>query len=281
MFVLTKTVWGFFMKKINLKNLNLSNLKTDLTKKENKINLIFGICLVVVIIIAVVCAAVLGGGSSEINFHVSGDYAEGIDVSSHNGSIDWETVADNTDFAIIRAGYRGYGENGTLVQDEYFDENIEAATDAGVMVGVYFYSQATTVEEAEEEADFVLEILDGVDLDLPVFIDFEFPYNDDGVTPIGRMYSASLSADGYTELINAFCTKIEDAGYYHGVYSSSNVYNIYLTVDDFIDGTYIWVADYNSTISFMGEYDVLQYSKYGSCEGVNSSYVDVNRWYVD
>lgn len=96
-----------------------------------------------------------------------------MDVSEHQEKIDWAAVrAAGVDFAILRIGYRGYTE-GSLREDSWFAENYAAARAAGVQVGVYFFSQATTLEEAREEADYTLELLDGRTLELPVFYDWE------------------------------------------------------------------------------------------------------------
>lgn len=247
-------------------------------KFTNKTNYILGIMLTLVIIIAVILASVTAGRQQKGPFHTNGEYAQGIDVSSHNGEIDWQTVSENTEFAIIRAGYRGYGNEGTITEDKNFKENIENANAAGLPVGVYFYTQAVNEKEAEEEAEFVIKLLHKMQTALPVFIDFEYPYDASG-NPCGRMYDAKLSRDQATANINAFCKKIRHAGFDAGVYSSSSVYNFHLSVGDFDDDTCIWVADYNKAVTFTGEYDIWQYSKTGSCPGVNSKYCDVNRWY--
>jgi GH25 family lysozyme M1 (1,4-beta-N-acetylmuramidase) len=85
---------------------------------------------------------------------------DGVDVSEHQGEIDWtKLAADGVDFAILRAGYRGYGAAGRLMEDAFFKQNIAGALENGVDVGVYFFSQATSAEEAEEEADFLLALL--------------------------------------------------------------------------------------------------------------------------
>lgn len=248
-------------------------------KTKSRINYILGIMLTIIIITAVILAQVTAGSRSDSPFNKNEEFAQGIDVSSHNGEIDWGTAAENTEFAIIRAGYRGYGEAGTITEDKKFKENIKNALKEGLPVGVYFYTQAVNEKEAEEEAEFVIKLLHGHNINLPVFIDFEYPYDASG-NPCGRMYNAKLSKEQATANINAFCRKIEKAGYKSGVYSSSNVYNFHLSADDFDDGTCIWVADYNKSVKFTGEYDIWQYSKTGSCAGVNSKYCDVNRWYL-
>lgn len=98
----------------------------------------------------------------------------GIDVSVYQGDIDWEAVAQSgVEFAIIRLGYRGYSQ-GAIQLDRNFEQNMRGALEAGLDVGVYFFSQATTVLEAEEEADFVLENLRGYPITFPVVFDWEF-----------------------------------------------------------------------------------------------------------
>ena len=100
--------------------------------------------------------------------------AQGIDVSSHQKTIDWAAVAgDNIDFAMIRLGFRGYGSSGSLNVDNYFKNNINGAKANGLDVGVYFFSQAINVDEAIAEANFVLKHLNGMSLDYPVVFDWE------------------------------------------------------------------------------------------------------------
>ena len=102
------------------------------------------------------------------------DALTGVDVSAHQGEIDWQKVADSgVDFAIIRAGYRGYGQEGKLLQDENFEQNIRGALNAGLDVGVYFFSQATNVWEVEEEAQQLLKALEGYPITYPVVFDWE------------------------------------------------------------------------------------------------------------
>lgn len=247
-------------------------------KAIGKINYILGIMLTLVIITAVILAAVTANKDAKSPLGANGEYAQGIDVSSHNGEIDWKTVSQNTEFAIIRAGYRGYGDEGTITEDKNFRDNIKGANEAELPAGVYFYTQAVNEKEAEEEAEFVIKLLHKNNISLPVFIDFEYPYDSAG-NPCGRMYNAKLSREQATKIINAFCKKIKHAGYDAGVYSSSSVYNFHLSVSDFDEDICIWVADYNKAVTFTGDYDIWQYSKTGSCAGVNSKYCDVNRWY--
>jgi GH25 family lysozyme M1 (1,4-beta-N-acetylmuramidase) len=135
----------------------------------------------------------------------------GVDVSEHQQEIDWYGVkSDNVDFAVIRAGYRGYSE-GKLAEDEFFRENMAGASQAGIDIGVYFFSQAVSVEEARQEAEFLLELLDGYEITLPVFFDWE---------PITYEDSRTANIDGttLTDCCLEFCSVIEAAGYDAGVY---------------------------------------------------------------
>lgn len=238
----------------------------------------FFLCLL--IIIGIVSAAILHSDAPSTDkpalLSGEGDYLQGIDVSSHNQDIDWKTVAGATDFAILRCGYRGYG-NGEIVEDELFAHNVSEADAAGIPYGVYFYSQAVTEEEAREEAAFTLELLGRHKPDLPIFIDFEYAYDKDG-NHTGRLFEAQLSAKDAAKIINAFCDEINAAGFYAGVYSSSSVLTFDVRTAALNKNLYVWVADYNETVKYPGNYDLWQYSKHGKCDGINSKFVDVNRW---
>ena len=137
----------------------------------------------------------------------------GVDVSEHQYDIDWAAVAaSGVDFAYIRLGYRGYTQGG-LFEDAYFKANIEGAKSNGIKVGVYFFSQAINVQEAIEEADFVLERIEQYDIDLPVMYDWE------------KMEEAGADARTYQldtaildECAVAFCETVKKAGYEPGVY---------------------------------------------------------------
>ena len=145
----------------------------------------------------------------------------GIDVSDYQGEIDWETVKESgIDFAMIRAGYRG-ATRGSLYEDESFERNYEGATNAGIQVGVYFFSQATSVAEAEEEASYVLGLLQGKDLAYPVVFDWEF-------TEVEGSRTTSATGEQITSYASAFCKKISKAGYTAGVYFNRSLgYNYY------------------------------------------------------
>lgn len=205
------------------------------------------------------------------------EIAWGIDVSSHNGDIDWSAVSENADFAFIRVGYRGYTE-GEINTDKNYQDNLKNANKNGIPVGVYFYSQAVCEEEAEEEAKFILEKIKDYNISLPVVIDFEYAFKNGSHT--GRLWDAQLDSKERTSLINAFCDKIRKAGYTPGIYASAYVYRSQLNMKNIDKDVFIWVADYNSEVTYSGYYDIWQYSEKGDCEGVSSANVDTNYWYI-
>ena len=190
----------------------------------------------------------------------------GIDVSEHQGSIDWQTVAqDGIDFAYIRIGYRGYTEGG-IQKDAYFEENYQGARDAGLQVGVYFFSQALTEDEAREEARFVLDVLDGRPIDLCVAFDEE-PAGGEG----GR--AAGLSSQQLQANAQAFCQVISDGGLSPMVYG--NVGDL-SGVDWQSLGLPMWLAQYNEPFPYSW-FDVAmwQYTSSGSVAGIGTR-VDMN-----
>lgn len=142
----------------------------------------------------------------------------GVDVSEHQGEIDWAAAArDGVEFAILRAGYRGYGARGTLVEDATFQKNAADARDAGVALGVYFFSQAVTPAEAEEEAEFLLDVLARAgctpgNVALPVFYDWEDIAHDEARTD-------GLDGETVTQCAAAFCETMRTAGYATGIYA--------------------------------------------------------------
>lgn len=192
----------------------------------------------------------------------------GIDVSKWQGTIDWEAVAAaGIDFAIIRVGYRGYS-TGVLVEDSYFEQNIKGAAAAGIKVGVYFFSQAITQAEAVEEASMVISLISGYSLTYPVFIDTE----ESG----GR--ADSLTKTQRTAIVLAFLKTITNSGYSAGVYASKSWYTDNLNAS-LLSSYTIWVAQYNSELTYTGKYDIWQYSKTGTVDGISTD-VDLNISYL-
>ncbi len=184
----------------------------------------------------------------------------GIDVSKHQGEIDWEQVAaSGIQFVYVRMGYRGCNE-GTLELDEYALANLEGAKANGLKVGVYFYSQAITVQEGIEEAQFVLENLNGMELDYEIVWDTEY-YNREGAR--GNTTSRELR----TQIGKAFCETIANAGYTPMVYSNTYWSILHIDRDQLAEYPF-WFAYYGDKISYSFDFDVLQYSESGSVPGV-------------
>ena len=193
-----------------------------------------------------------------------------IDVSKFQGDIDWNLVAaDGIDQAIIRIGFRGYG-NGALAPDPKYQQNLEGAAAAGLDTGVYFFTQAITVEEAIEEADYVLSMLGGFALTMPVFIDVEMITYD-----TARLHEANLTPAQQTEICRAFCSTIEAGGYQAGVYANKYYMQNMLFADELAQKYTMWLANYTTETSYMGEYQIWQYSENGVVNGINHA-VDMN-----
>lgn len=195
--------------------------------------------------------------------HYAGeDTMIGVDVSAHQGVIDWETVANaGIEFAVIRAGYRGSTE-GRLYEDEQFRYNIEGAQNAGLPVSVYFYSQAITAQEAVEEARFVCELLKDYTPELPVFYDWE---HGDGS---GRITGASGMP--ITDFAEAFCEEIKAAGYEPGMYFNLDYGYHHLDLFRLQDYT-LWLAEYNLPPTFPYHFDWLQYTDAGVVPGISTT----------
>ena len=190
---------------------------------------------------------------------------KGIDVSKHNGNIDWGAVkASGIDFAIIRCGYRG-SSSGALVVDPLYLQNIIAAQGAGVSVGVYFFSQAVNEAEAIEEASMVLELIKNYTLQMPVYIDVE--------KSKGR--GDAISVEERNAVINAFLVTIKNAGYTAGIYSNKLWFENRISTGLFLDYK-IWLAQYVDIPTYYAtRYDMWQYTSKGSVPGIAGN-VDMN-----
>lgn len=197
----------------------------------------------------------------------------GVDVSAYQGDIDWQQVAESgVEFAFIRCGWRGYGAEGTLHEDECFRQNIEGAQAAGLEVGVYFFSQATNTPEAAEEARFTVQLLEPYDITLPVYFDWERQYADDSRT-------LHTSGTAMVDCCEEFSRSIETAGYTAGVYF--NLDDAYYEYDlDRFAALKVWVADPNvSRPRYYYAHDMWQYSFDGKVPGI-AHYVDLDVMYV-
>ncbi len=192
---------------------------------------------------------------------------KGIDVSKHQGEIDWQQVAaDGVEYAFIRVGLRGYG-TGKLVEDEYFEQNITGALSAGIKVGVYFYTQAINEEELMEEANFVLEKIAPYRIECPVVFDVEKVSGDDG-----RMNS--LTVEERTNLTLLFCQTIENAGYKPMIYHNMEMGTLLLDLAK-LENYDKWFAYYNADFYYPYQYEIWQYTDNGTVNGIDGP-VDLN-----
>jgi GH25 family lysozyme M1 (1,4-beta-N-acetylmuramidase) len=198
---------------------------------------------------------------------------KGIDVSQFQGTIDWEAVAaSGVEFAFIRVGYRGYGSAGTLCNDNYFKTNIEGALAAGIQVGVYMFSQAITVQEGIDEAQFVLDRIGGYDITLPLIIDYEY-----AAVGLGRLYNAHLSKTTATAICNAFVYTVQKAGYSGATYASKNFLLDQLNPSEL---SCVWLAQWTANADYTGDYDFWQFSDCGVVDGIGGV-VDLDFWFDD
>lgn len=193
---------------------------------------------------------------------------KGIDVSSHQGDIDWKKVAqDGVEFAIIRVGFRGYGKEGKLMVDEKYRANIEGAKAAGIKVGVYFFSQAINEEELLEEANLVLEEIAPYELDCPVVYDVERVSDANG-----RMNKLSL--EERTNLTLLFCQTMENAGYQPMIYYNTEMSALMVDLAT-LEKYDKWYASYSDQMFYPYEYKIWQYSESGKVNGISTN-VDLN-----
>lgn len=195
---------------------------------------------------------------------------QGIDISAYQRDVDWTRVRGaGIDFAILQIGFRGYGTDGTLNADSRFEQYYTGASDSGISVGVYFYSQATSVEEAEEEARFVLELLGRRPLELPVFYDWE---------EVQKGRTKGFADDRVGDFAKAFCREISAAGYEAGVYFNQKYGYSIMGLEGLKDYAF-WLAEYNPCQTFGYAVQIWQYTGRGSVDGIDLP-VDRDLMYV-
>lgn len=197
----------------------------------------------------------------------------GIDVSKWQYDINWKKVAAaGVDYAMIRLGYRGTAAAGNCAMDPYFEKNIKGALDAGLHVGVYFFTQAITVEEAIEEANIVIEALKGYNITFPVVYDTE--YREDG-------RANTLANTDRTACAKAFCDTVLAAGYTPAIYSGTNWSVLNLNLED-LQNYDMWYAYYGKPekLYFPYSFTMWQYTETGKVDGISTD-VDINMSFVD
>lgn len=195
------------------------------------------------------------------------DSYPGVDVSAFQGDIDWQQVADSgIRFAIVRLGYRGWGKAGKLVEDEYARKNLEGARNAGLQVGAYFFSQALTPEEVDEEIRFMLATLGDFRLDMPIVFDWEIP------VPEAR--TANMDARTLTDLHRHFSDVMADKGYDTMVYFNWNMSRNLLYLSELEDSPF-WLALYQDRMTYPYRVEMWQYTDRGRVPGIQGD-VDIN-----
>lgn len=189
---------------------------------------------------------------------------KGIDVSYHNGTIDWKKVKQSeVEYAIIRCGY---GTNDKNQDDKKWEENVKGCIDSNIPYGVYLYSYADTVEKASSEADHAIRLLQGKKFKYPVYYDLE-----------EEAIRKKLSKTEIANIAKTFCNKLSAKGYTVGIYANKDWFTNYLTDSCFNNWTK-WVAQYNTVCNYQGKYDMWQCSSTGRVPGISGN-VDLNYSY--
>lgn len=200
------------------------------------------------------------------------DVLRGVDVSEHQLDIDWKQVAaSGVDYAYIRVGWRGYTEGG-LFEDAYFERNIQGALDAGLHVGVYMFSQAVTVQEAIEEADFVLERIGKYNVTLPVVFDWE-------KIDAAEARSHGLTMELRTDCARAFCETVKGAGYVPCVYFNRNLGYYGYDLTRLTDYEFWFSLPESGFPNFYYACDMWQYSFTETVPGIAEP-TDMNLWFI-
>ena len=204
----------------------------------------------------------------------AGESVLGVDVSEFQGRIDWDKVAaSGVQIAMIRLGFRAWGEQGEILPDAYGLMNLRQAKQAGLQVGVYFFSQAITVEEAREEARFILQQLEGQSLDMPIVFDWE-------TVPDPTARTANITAEKLNACAMAFCQEIRAAGYEPMVYFNPDLASRLLDLQLMQQQDFgFWLAMYTDVMTFPHRVDMWQYSSGGRVDGITGS-VDLNLYFL-
>lgn len=196
--------------------------------------------------------------------YFGGEDMKGIDVSVHNGNIDWNKVkADGIEFAILRAGFGRLEKQ----KDEKFEQNYAGAKAAGIPVGAYWYSYAMDEDEARLEADVFLKVIKGKQFEMPVYFDLE------------EKKQFDLGKEKVSAIMRAFLERVESAGYFTGLYGSASSLTTH-TADDIKSHYTIWLAHWVDKTNYSGAYGIWQYSEKGKVDGISGN-VDLDICYKD
>lgn len=198
----------------------------------------------------------------------------GIDLSYHQENVDWDKLfTAPIEFVMLRCGYRGYSEGG-LIEDERFNEYAKAVNEHGVNLGVYFFTQAITEEEAISEADFVINMIKDYDIQYPIAFDTEYVSD-----PEARTNIEEITPEQRSKICIAFCERIREAGYFPIIYASENWMRRELDLTMLTDYDF-WAAQYLDENDFMFDFTIWQYTEKGQVPGIDEP-VDLNISMVD
>ena len=262
--------------------------KTGRRKRINRIKLFLVILLLLLALIGGLRLWYFLGGISKV--HLSEDglthaarfknciAVHGIDVSEFQDDIKWRKVkSSGADFVFIRAGYRSK-DSGELKSDDDFDENMKKANKAGIMTGAYFFSQALNEDEAVEEAECLLDMVKGYDIEMPLVIDFELLEGGrlQQAIDAGEMPAASM----YHDIVLAFCDRINKAGYEAAVYANYDMLTNYMDSTILGKKATIWAAQYGGECSVAGSYRYWQCAEDAYVGGIKGQ-VDHDIWYLE
>lgn len=201
------------------------------------------------------------------------DSYPGIDVSSFQGLIDWQKVkASGIRFAMIRLGYRGYGQAGNMVEDDYARRNLEEARKAGLEIGAYFFSQATTIDEVDDEIFFFMKILGDTELTMPIVLDWER-------VGVETARTNNVDAETLTAMQKHFCKTMVDFGYTPMVYFNWHLAESSLYLSELEDYPF-WLALYQNYMTYPFRVEMWQYTCTGRVPGIQGD-VDINVYMPD
>ena len=205
-----------------------------------------------------------GSVTDDFYKYFGGEDMKGIDVSVHNGDIDWGKVkTDGIDFAILRAGYGKLASQ----KDQKFEQNYKNAKAVNLPVGAYWYSYAMNENEARQEADVFLSVIKGKQFEMPVYFDLE------------EKKQFDLGKEKVSAIMRAFLEKVESAGYFTGLYGSASSLTTH-TADDIKSRYTIWLAHWVNQTNYSSAYAIWQYSSKGKVAGINGN-VDLDICYKD
>ena len=207
---------------------------------------------------------------------------KGIDISEWQGKLslsDFKKIKDGgINFVIIRCGYTTYNKSKLKYVDRYFENNYKLCKEIGLPVGAYYYSCATSVEEAKSEANFVISLLKGKKFEYPIAFDTEDNHNINN-SAYASSSQASIGKTKLTPIIKTFCDILEKNNYYVSIYASTSWFKDKLILKDLISYDK-WIAQWSKTVSFSEKYGLWQYSSSGKVNGIGGN-VDMNYSYKD